>query len=111
MNQNLILYNIFKNVFYNIFVQVEYGLAIFLDAVENKNEESGRKLPVKGEPNSSKELYKDGKLKQRRHYDENGNARVDEDFSDHGTPHLHSNPHYHKWTWKNGKPKRSNPED
>ena len=55
---------------------------------------AGRNLLLKGDPNSVKESLKDGKGVQRIHYDGEGKARVDEDFSDHGTTHLHSNPHY-----------------
>lgn len=54
------------------------------------------KLPTKGEANSSTDLKdpKTGKVKQRRFYDENGNACLDIDFSHGGN---HTFPHMHIW--------------
>lgn len=52
-------------------------------------------LPTKSSPNSSKDLVKDGKVKQRRYYDENGNADMDIDYSHGGTGHTF--PHRHDW--------------
>ena len=54
-------------------------------------------LPTKGEPNSDKELLnEDGTVKQRRHYDENGDADYDVDFN-HQNDGTHEFPHVHKW--------------
>lgn len=86
---------------------MDAGIDASFELVENAYEETGRNLPLKVDPNSVKERVKDGKVVQRRHYDSEGKAKVDEDFSDHGTPHLHSNPHYHEWDWSSGKPKRA----
>ena len=58
-------------------------------------------LPKKGEPNSEQELLnEDGTVKQRRHYDENGDADYDIDFN-HQDDGTHEFPHVHKWS--NGK--------
>ncbi|MCR1952865.1 hypothetical protein NSA50_17835 [Clostridium sp. DSM 100503] len=106
--------NVFNRLFGNISTQItyriEYAVSETFEMIENASEEKQvgeSKLPVVDKPNSTKERVKDGKVVQRRHYGSDGKARVDEDFSDHGTPHLHSNPHYHTWDWSSGYPKRS----
>lgn len=110
-----ILYKEYKKISTSVGLKVQYAVSKSFDLIENAHEEKtdkskeadGRKLPLTGEPNSVKELYnKKGKLTQRRHYDKDGKARVDEDFNDRGTPNLHSNPHYHEWDWSTGKPIR-----
>ena len=59
-------------------------------------------LPIKGKPNSKRSLFKDGKLIQERIYDENGQAKTDIDYTDHGNPSKHPEvPHEHKWDWTN----------
>lgn len=60
----------------------------------------GGSLPVKGKPNSSKDLRDSSGLKQRRYYDKNGNAELDIDYR-HGGNGKEPFPHKHKWT--NGK--------
>ncbi|MGN0535584.1 MAG: DUF4417 domain-containing protein [Eubacterium sp.] len=67
------------------------------------------KLPTKSKPNSKKTLYKNGKKIRDRYYDEQGYAKKDIDFTDHGNPKEHPKvPHEHKWDWSNPeKPKRS----
>lgn len=99
----------FKDAFSGIRYQVEGAINNVFEMAENKIEESGRNLPIKGQtPNSSRERKdSNGKVVQRRHYDGAGKAKVDEDFSHHGTPHLHSVPHYHTWDWSSGSPNRS----
>ncbi len=62
--------------------------------------QSGGSLPVKGKPNSSKDLKDSKGLKQRRYYDKNGNADLDIDYR-HGGNGKEPFPHKHKWT--NGK--------
>lgn len=101
-----ILRNEYRKISIEVSNKVETAVSYSFELIENAAEESERSLPLVGKPNSTKERVKDGKVVQRRHYDENGKARVDEDFSDHGTPSLHSNPHYHEWDWSTGKPKR-----
>lgn len=60
----------------------------------------GGSLPVKGKPNSSKDLKDSKGLKQRRYYDKNGDADLDIDYR-HGGNGKEPFPHKHKWT--NGK--------
>jgi hypothetical protein len=38
-----------------------------------------------------------GKIEQRRFYDENGNAKLDIDLTDHNRPWSHEIPHAHDW--------------
>ena len=56
------------------------------------------RLPVGGTPNATDLLWKGGGVSQGRTNDVNGNPKIDYDFSDHGTPGKHSNPHIHRWT-------------
>ncbi len=59
-------------------------------------------LPEQGKPNSEayRKDYK-GRVIQKRIYDENGDALIDIDYNDHGTPQYHPwGPHIH--FWKNG---------
>lgn len=61
-----------------------------------KNNIHPHKLPIKGIPNSQIEQRDDdGKLIRIRHYDENGNAYKDVDYTDHGRPDIHKVPHTH----------------
>lgn len=55
-------------------------------------------LPAKGTPNSSIDLMANGQLKQRRYYDEKGNAKIDIDYF-HGDDGTHVFPHRHTWDW------------
>ncbi len=66
-------------------------------------------LPTKSKPNSKKTLYKNGKKIRDRYYDEQGYAKKDIDYTDHGNPKEHPKvPHEHKWDWRNPEePKRS----
>lgn len=60
----------------------------------------GTSLPIRGQPNSRKSLYRDGQLKQERYYDDEGRAWQDVDYTDHGNPAAHPNvPHKHTWDW------------
>lgn len=62
-----------------------------------------RSLPRTGKPNSSDTLYNpDGTPKQKRWYDENGNAERDRDYN-----HSGDEPFPHDHEWKDGK---RNPE-
>lgn len=54
----------------------------------------------KGTPNSSTDLkYKNGEVKQRRYYGNDGKAEIDIDYTAHGSPKQHTVPHAHRWIW------------
>lgn len=56
-----------------------------------------KSLPREGEPNTDEELLnQDGTVKQRRHYDQNGNAEYDIDYN-HPDDGSHEFPHVHRW--------------
>lgn len=64
----------------------------------NHSTQVGGSLPPKGPPRSSKDKKdKNGKLKQRRYYDKNGNADMDIDYSHGGSDKWHDFPHRHYW--------------
>ena len=64
--------------------------------------------PIIGKPNSTQETYnKDGSLKQRRQFDEKGQAKKDIDYNYGGS--RHEFPHVHDWKWKDGKGNRDDP--
>lgn len=66
---------------------------------------SKRKLPAKGEANTSTDLLNpDGTVKQRRYYGPDGKAKEDIDYNhiDDGT---HTFPHRHKWDWSKKPPR------
>ena len=66
------------------------------------------KLPSKSTPHDVKEKFnKSGTLIQRRYYDENGDAFIDIDLTDHGFPNNHTSPHKHEWV--NGDRKKAEP--
>ena len=77
------------------------------DADGDKTDESNKpdSLPTEGEPNSHQDLYKDGKLKQRRYYGPDGRAERDIDYSHPGKDHKF--PYEHKWDWDAPKPRLS----
>ena len=54
-----------------------------------KIDNSTRKLPFEGEPNSIIDLVADNKVKQRRIYGENGKVLKDIDTSNHNKPKFH----------------------
>ena len=65
---------------------------------KNHSTETGSRLNKTGKKYSSKDLKdKNGKLKQRRYYDKNGNAELDIDYSHGGVGHKFPHRHY----WKN----------
>ena len=74
---------------------------------------SNRNLPKKSKPNSKMTLYKNGIKIRDRYYDEQGFAKIDIDYTNHGNPKVHPKvPHKHKWDWNNPeKPIRSNMDD
>lgn len=76
--------------------------------IKNSDLENG--LSIKGHANSTVDKTDEiGDTLQRRMYDQNGDAKVDIDTSDHGAPHAHPNgAHKHEWAKINGKLKRSN---
>lgn len=63
-------------------------------------------LPAKSTPNSSKDLYVNNELQQRRYYDSSGNCIKDIDYF-HTGDKTHAFPHEHYWQWKNNRPIRS----
>jgi hypothetical protein len=68
------------------------------------------KIPTRSEPNSSIDRVDgNGNVVSRRYFDENGLAKKDVDFTDHGYPKDHPEvPHEHDWDWNNSdKPSRS----
>lgn len=74
--------------------------------VKTKVEDS-HSLPMTGTANSVTQKEKDGKVVTERYYDENGNAYLDIDYTDHGNPKTHPDvPHQHEITFEDGKPKR-----
>ncbi|MCQ2526863.1 MAG: hypothetical protein MJ130_08860 [Lachnospiraceae bacterium] len=53
-------------------------------------------VPTQCTPNSVTQNFKDGKLDSERYYDDNGNAYLDIDYTNHGNPKTHHNvPHEH----------------
>ena len=70
---------------------------------------SSNSLSLYGPANGSATLYyEDGSIKQIRYYDSEGRAYMDTDYTDHGNPSIHTNPHNHYWTWdENGNPTRT----
>jgi RHS repeat-associated protein len=69
------------------------------------SEEHG--LSVTGIPNSTGLRWRDGEIVQGRTYDEEGDATVDTDMTNHGNPTIPA-PHAHEWNkGENGKPSRS----
>lgn len=65
-----------------------------------------------GEPNSSAEHRVEnpkGSYNVKDIYDENGHSIRERQYTDHGKPYAHSNPHDHEIDWSNGKPKFSGP--
>lgn len=61
-----------------------------------KNHSHPHSLPLTSIPNSTIEQTDDqGKVIRIRHYDENGNAYKDVDYTDRGRPDTHKVPHTH----------------
>ena len=61
--------------------------------------------PKIGKPNSTLEMYnRDGSLRRRRQFDENGKAKKDVDYNH--TGENHEFPHVHDWKWKGDESKR-----
>ena len=62
------------------------------------NPEPTNNLPIKSKPNSKLVRYCNGKKIQERYYGENGIAKMDIDYTNHGNPKRHPNvPHRHRW--------------
>ncbi|WP_372008773.1 RHS repeat-associated core domain-containing protein [Paenibacillus chitinolyticus] len=72
-----------------------------------KKTDTTRSLPTTGKPNSSVDFYDNGKLTQRRYYDEKGRAKQDIDYEHSNGDNSHDFPHSHTWDWSSGSPKRS----
>lgn len=61
-----------------------------------KNHVTPHTIPIHHIPNSSIIQRDDqGNVVRIRHYDENGNAYMDVDYTDHGRPDTHKVPHTH----------------
>jgi len=57
-------------------------------------------IPLLGPPNSVTQNYKAGHLDSERYYDDNGNAYLDIDYTNHGNSKMHPRvPHQHKITY------------
>lgn len=77
-------------------------------AAERKTVEKYVNRGIMGKPNSTVDvLAKDGTIKTRREFDNNGRALRDVDYTDHGNAKRHPNvPHEHIWNWSTGTPRR-----
>ena len=62
-------------------------------------------LPPTAAPNSSQDLFVNGKLWQRRFFGSDGRMIMDIDFY-HNNPDAHTFPHRHFWDWSTGTPRR-----
>lgn len=62
-------------------------------------------LPARGDPNSSADLIRDGRVKQRRYYDKDGRAEMDIDY-EHTDDGTHKFPHTHLWDWSKNPPRQ-----
>lgn len=68
-------------------------------------------LPYKGPKKGSLVLRENGKIKQRRYYDNKGKPKKDMDYNDHGNPKMHPwGPHRHKFRWDGRKKPRGDAE-
>lgn len=80
--------------------------------VDEINKTTDSKVPMTGKPNSVTQKVKDGKVVSERYYDEDGNAYLDIDYTDHGNPKTHPTvPHQHHIVIKDGKPYRGKDEE
>ena len=73
------------------------GLTRGAQVARNTRVSNARSLPKTGKPLSSQTLVKNGNATQTRYYNWRGQAKWDIDFTNHGTPNVHSMPHAHKW--------------
>ena len=77
-------------------IQPGNGRLIFRIQANPFAEDFPHSLPMTSIPNSTIEQTDDqGKVIRIRHYDENGNAYKDVDYTDHGRPDTHKVPHTH----------------
>ena len=80
--------------------------------VDEINKTTDSKVSMTGKPNSVTQKVKDGKVVSERYYDEDGNAYLDIDYTDHGNPKTHPTvPHQHPIVMKDGKPYRGKDEE
>ena len=80
-----------------------------IDITPEDNHTSTTKNPGPyGDKNSSIDILdKDGNIKTRRWYDQNGKAYRDVDMTNHGNPKEHQEwPHEHTWKWNGNDPNR-----
>ena len=71
--------------------------------IEVKNHIYPHSIPMKHIPNSTIVQKDDnGNVVRIRHYDNNGNAYKDVDYTDHGRPDVHKVPHTHEIKIDNG---------
>ncbi|MBQ3306535.1 hypothetical protein IJH02_03860 [Candidatus Saccharibacteria bacterium] len=60
-------------------------------------------VPIKSEPNSVFQKIVNGKIREERYYNSKGEPYLDIDYTDHGRPDIHTNPHQHIIRYKKGK--------
>lgn len=53
------------------------------------------KVPKKSTPNSVFQKIINGKIQEERYYNNKGEPYLDIDYTDHGRPDIHTNPHQH----------------
>lgn len=67
-------------------------------AISGGNYSGTSKPPNKHKPNSTYTQKKDGKIFQKRWYDDKGKPKKDKDYTDHGNSKKHPvTPHYHDY--------------
>ena len=102
-------YNLYVKQNKNLYVKTVYGYVdggYYLSekgggsasGQSSGNPSSSNSLPVKSKPNSKSVRYSNGEKIQERYYDENGEAKMDVDYTNHGNPKRHPKvPHRHRW--------------
>lgn len=61
------------------------------------------RVPIKSKPNSVFQKIVNGKVREERYYNSKGEPYLDIDYTDHGRPDIHVNPHQHIIKYKNGR--------
>ncbi len=64
----------------------------------DKSQKKHQSIPTKGVPNSVTIIEQNGNIISERYYDNNGDAYLDIDYTNHGNSKTHPIvPHQHKW--------------
>ena len=63
---------------------------------------NAHKVPSKYKPNTVYQKYLNGEIREERYYNSNGDPYLDIDYTDHGRPDIHTNPHQHIIKIKDG---------